>query len=68
MKEKNLQLLEELDILNRKGVRITLEGLEVSPSRVMDEFVISEESDYMRDYILDENGKIIELGFYKISN
>ena len=68
MKEMNVQLLEELNKLQRKGVRITLEGDEVCPVRVIDEFLVSEESNYMRDYILDETGKVIELGFYKIKN
>lgn len=54
-------------MLQRKGVRITLEGYEVSPSRIVNEFVVCEESDYMRDYILDEHGKVIELGFVKVN-
>lgn len=66
MKEIDVQLLKELKMLERKGVKITLEGYEVSPSRVINEFVVREESDYMRDYILDEHGKVIELGFFKI--
>ena len=53
-------------MLERKGVKITLEGYEVSPIRVINEFIVREESDYMRDYILDEHGKVIELGFFKI--
>ncbi len=68
LKEMNVQLLEELNKLHGKGVKITLEGYEVCPIRVIDEFLVSEESNYMRDYILDETGKVIELGFYKIKN
>jgi len=68
LKEINAGLLEELIKLHRKGVKITLEGYEVCPVRVIDEFIVCEESDYMRDYILDENGKVIELGFYKIND
>ncbi len=64
----NVQLLEELNILQRKGVRITLEGYEVCPDRVIDEFFLGEETNYMRDYILDDNGKLIELGFYNIKS
>lgn len=53
----------ELDELNKKGVKISLEGREVDPMRIVDEFLLNEESSYMRDYILDENGNLIELGF-----
>ncbi len=66
MKEINVRLLEELDEMYNKGVKISLEGYEVSPSRIINEFAVSEESNYMRDYILDEHGKVIELGFYRV--
>lgn len=68
MKEMNVQLLEELNKLQGKGVRITLEGYEVTPVRILDEFLVCEESNYMRDYILDDDGRVIELGFYKIKS
>ncbi len=68
LKEMNARLLDELNKLHGKGVKITLEGYEVCPARVVDEFIVCEESDYMRDYILDENGRVIELGFYKIKD
>lgn len=63
MKEVNVKLMMELDELNKKGVKISLEGREVDPMRIVDEFLLNEESSYMRDYILDENGNLIELGF-----
>ena len=68
MKGIDVQLLDELSKLYRKGVRITLEGYEVSPDRVIDEFCVMEETNYMRDYILDDDGKLIELGFYNIKS
>ncbi|MBP3338560.1 MAG: hypothetical protein J6L69_04085 [Lachnospiraceae bacterium] len=66
MKEIDKKLLEELDTLHRKGVRITLEGHEYSPVGITKEISVHEESNYMRDYILDDKGKLIELGFYYI--
>lgn len=68
MKEQKEQLLSELKLLREKGVRISIEGVEVNPERIIDEFMIFEESNYMRDYILDENGKLIELGFNNVNS
>lgn len=68
MKEINVQLQKELDTLKERGVKITLEGNEVNPTTVVNKLCINEESNYMRDYILDENGKLIELGFYNVKS
>ncbi len=66
LKEVNAKLLNELDKLKERGVRITLEGIEENPTIVVNKLCINEESNYMRDYILDNNGKLIELGFYSV--
>ena len=68
MKEKNVQLLSELGKLTERGVKITLEGIETNPNVIVNKICINEESNYMRDYILDEHGILIELGFYSIKS
>ncbi len=68
LKEINVRLQKELDELEERGVKITLEGKEANPKLIVTEMCVNEESNYMRDYILDDNGILIELGFYSIKS
>lgn len=57
------ELFEELTYYERNGVRISVNGLPASPMQVVSSHLIEEESTYMRDYVLDEKGKVAEIGF-----
>ena len=58
----------ELEEYKKLGIRITLEGEISSPCKVADECVFREDSNYMRDYVTDDLGRLIEIGFNKVSN
>lgn len=59
------KLFEELETYEEKGVRIKLSGCYSSPMEVAS--LIAESLDYMRDYILDSSGKLLELDFQNIA-
>lgn len=53
----------ELEKYENQGVVITLEGEISSPGEVADVCLLREDSNYMRDYITDEKGKLAQLNF-----
>ena len=64
---KNYQeLFSELTAYERSGVRMQIDGISASPLQIVPAHMIRENSNYMRDYIMDEEGKITELDFYEI--
>ena len=64
---KNYQeLFSELTAYERSGVRMQIDGILASPLQIVSAHMIRENSNYMRDYIRDEEGKITELDFYEI--
>ena len=64
---KNYQeLFSELTAYERSGVRMQIDGISASPLQIVSAHMIRENSNYMRDYIMDEEGKITELDFYVI--
>ena len=50
----------------RSGVRMQMNGFQASPLQIVSAHMVREESNYMRDYILDEQGMIRELDFNSI--
>lgn len=64
---KNYQeLFSELTAYERSGVRMQIDGISASPLQIVSAHMIRENSNYMRDYIINEEGKITELDFYEI--
>lgn len=64
---KNYQeLFSELTEYERSGVRMQIDGISASPLQIVSAHMIRENSNYMRDYIINEEGKITELDFYEI--
>ena len=62
--EKKYQdLFTELTNNERSGVRMQMNGLPASPLQSVSAHMVREESNNMRDYILDEQGMIRELDF-----
>ena len=64
---KNYQeLFSELTEYERSGVRMQIDRISASPLQIVSAHMIRENSNYMRDYIINEEGKITELDFYEI--
>lgn len=54
---------KELDNYVREGKYLLLNGKKSDPKSILHACMIQEESNYMRDYIQDENDKIVGIGF-----
>ncbi|MCI8293595.1 MAG: hypothetical protein HFH53_08725 [Hespellia sp.] len=70
MKSENPEmqdLYRELENYEKKGVRIKLDGSQVSPLQVIAAYEVKERGSYMRDYVLNPSGYIEELSFYNIA-
>lgn len=73
MKQTSLIYHEEYQILlktllayQKAGIALTVEGKAESAEDIADLCVIREAGTYMRDYIQDERGKLIEIRFDKV--
>lgn len=65
--EKRYQeFFAELTNYERSGVRMQINGFPASPLQIVSAHMVKEESSYMRDYILDDQGMIRELDFNKV--
>ena len=49
-------------------VRMKMNGHPASPLQIASAHAVKEELSYMRDYVADENGKVKEVRFVKLSN
>lgn len=45
-----------------------MEGSPASPTQIVRAYMLRENTGYMRDYVLNENGDIKELYFHQITN
>ena len=61
------ELFRELNGYEKKGVYIELEGKPASPTQIVQAHMVSEDSGYMRDYVLNENGDLKALYFYHVN-
>lgn len=59
-------LKQELECYAERGIRISVEGRTVLPRRAAQLCCFEANAEYMRDYIINEQGKVIEIGFNKI--
>jgi len=66
-RRKYLKLLKELQSYNKKSVRLMLEGEQSTPECIANACAVMEEGCYMRDYISNDTGSIIEIRFDKVS-
>ena len=60
------ELYMELEKYEKRGIDMLLDGYQASPLQIVSAHMVREESNYMRDYILDEQGMIRELDFNSI--
>ncbi|MEG0806300.1 MAG: hypothetical protein RR364_02240 [Lachnospiraceae bacterium] len=58
----------ELESLEGLGISIWIEGLVRDAAAVTNQLLVNEVSNYMRDYVLDDGGKLRELRFDRIGN
>lgn len=61
-------LKEELESYEKKGVRISINGRQAPPRRAAQVCCFETDGDYMRDYIIDDSGRIVEIGFDKVKS
>lgn len=65
--DRELQtLFTELKAYERKGVSMLINGLPASPMQIVQAHIMREESSYMRDYVLNDQGDLKELCFHNI--
>lgn len=68
MYEKEGQRLrEKLESVRKSGVSLFLEGKPASPKTIADKCV-REDAIYMADYVLDEDGRLKELRYDRITD
>lgn len=61
-------LFDELNQYERTGIKIRVDGHPASPMQVVSAHLIQEDSTYMRDYVIDEDGNLEELCFHSVKN
>ena len=65
--DKNLQqMFQELTGYEKRNVELKINGAPASPMQIAAAHMVQEESGYMRDYVLDEDGQLSELCFDRI--
>ncbi len=65
--ERKMQLLVELQEIEKRGITLWMEGIRSNSHRITDTIFVNEEEAYMRDYIYEE-GVLKELRFDKVKN
>ena len=63
-----MQLKDELDNVAYGGVELKLDGNYANAHSIASVCVFREDSDYMRDYIRDDSGRLAQLNFDRINN
>lgn len=58
----------ELEGFVQRGIKITLEGKISTPAIIARACIFQEECNYMRDYVMDEDGNLVEVGFHDVKN
>ena len=59
-------LYAELEQYERSGVSMKLDNYPASPMQIVSAHMVKEDHTYMRDYVVDESGRVKELAFHKI--
>lgn len=61
-----LKVKEELERYERNGVIISVEGKPVVAKKAARISCYEKNACYMRDYIIDDHGEIVEIGFNRV--
>ncbi len=67
MEEVYRELYAELERYEKKGVDIMIDGYQASPMQIVTAHMIKEEGTYMRDYVIDPQGRIESLAFTNVN-
>ena len=59
------ELFAELENYRKNGVSILMEDCKASPMQIVTACMLKEEGSYMRDYVLNPEGKHRIFGFYQ---
>ena len=62
-KESYRSLYSELKQYEKRGIDILMDGYQVSPMQIVTAYMAKEEGAYMRDYVMDQNGRLESLTF-----
>ena len=62
-KESYRSLHSELKQYEKRGIDILMDGYQVSPMQIVTAYMAKEEGAYMRDYVMDQNGRLESLTF-----
>lgn len=69
-REKDMEtyekMKEELEAYNEQGITLRLSGRRSSSSKIAHTCCIRECGSYMGDYVLDDQGKLVEICFDKV--
>lgn len=60
-----IALKKELESYEKQGAKITMSGEDVPAEFAAMLCAFCERKSYMRDYIFDDNGRVVEIGFNK---
>ncbi len=63
-----LDMLLTLDNLVSKGISLFISGQKATPEEVVSSVMLNEESDYMADFVQDENGRLQQICYDRIDN
>lgn len=63
---KYRKLYRELSLYEKYGIHMTMDGKPASPMQIAAAHMVREEKSYMRDYVLDDDGHLKELSFYRL--
>lgn len=69
MKEKEgdyQELFEELSEFEQAGIVMEIEDVQASPLQIVSAHIARESNGYMRDYIMDESGRLKEVNFLRL--
>lgn len=61
-------LYAELEAYEHMGVRMGIDDHPASPMQIVKAHMIREDASYMRDYVMDDDGKLRELLFYNVAD
>ena len=62
------ELYAELRGYEEKGVDIVMDGYSMSPLQIVTAYMAREEGTYMRDYVIDPEGRIASLVFTDVNH
>lgn len=65
-KTAEVRFEKELKQYKKRGIMLRREGREEEISQIVRHCILREETPYMRDYISDEQGKVVEIDFLKV--